>query len=373
MRLLLLIIDLIIRNYKNLKWAFKKNNKDFLNNLFDNFNENPYYLNSLEKMIRYLRNNHCKNVQEKLAFVADIWNFNSIVSELEVAVLLLENGKRVALIPDDYNEVVSPPDIYAVDDMFDVYVEVTRITNDRTIDIISDYMNEKTSFVVDVNLNENISIPAFGDERDTKKKKIKDGLEEFSKKYDALEVKEAGIEMLTCIGKFKLRESKIGKGYAGTFFWGSGIPYDKIMQKIRNDVIIKSEKRKKWKDDYLNKYYIVALDFEDIAYDPMYLESALFGSMTYFDTDPHHLIEKAQNRGWKGYLKSMQILSDYNILFPNKWGVFLTSEITKNVSGIIGKFRGKKPVFYPNPFAFDEINNPKLVHYLEKNSRAHLC
>jgi hypothetical protein len=36
----------------------------------------------------------------------------------------------------------------------------------------------------------------------------------------------------------------------------------------------------------------------------------------------------------------------------------------KNISGVLGIFRGRNPVFLPNPFAYEEINDPKFAEYL---------
>ena len=78
-------------------------------------------------------------------------------------------------------------------------------------------------------------------------------------------------------------------------------------------------------------------------------------------------IKDANEKGWKNFLEKMNIIPQISYLDPRRRGIYFNVNSVKNVSGVIGIFRGRNPVFLPNPFAYKEINDPKLVDYLDLN------
>jgi len=360
---------MIDQNLSNLKWALSKNEKNFLPKLFETYKDDPQYLYSLDRLMAFLKKHGCKNVEDRLRYIKVIRNFESALSELEIAKILIENGKTVEILPETYQGMKRPPDLLANDSNFGAYIEVTRITDDCTIELIISFLNKLIKnrglpFAIDVSLNEEISVPAFGDERDIKKEKIKMGLCELKDKLQKIENDEIIQNICTSIGVFLVRRSQLELGYVGAFSLGSGFPVPKIIEKIRKDVINKAEKRTHWKGEHLKKYYVVALDFEHLSFtseiNDAILKSALFGRYNLCDADIKEMVEEANQKGWRSYLQSLNISS----FDPRRRGIFFTEEISKNVSGVIGKFRGREIVFIPNPFAYNEINNPKLLNYL---------
>jgi hypothetical protein len=346
-----------ILKFDNVEWAFSKNKMNFITKLYDENFDNPHYLPNIDELVKFLRERECNNIQEKLEFINDIDNFKSRLSEYE---------KKVELIPDNYKEIISPPDIHVVDKNFSAYIEVSRLTDDITNELITKKMGQiineyKIPHAIDVDLNPEISAQAFRNERELKRTKVLKGIEDFTSSYERDSTQKI-IE--TSIGVFKIRNAIIAQGYVGAIFWGGGIDTKKYIDAIKRKVIEKANKRAKWNGEHLKKFFIIAIDFEDITVDPDELESALIGFRTIIDVDSSKIIEKSIKKGWDGYFKKMGIEQRYNIFEPQKWGIFFTCEIVKNVSGVIGLCKGRPPIFVPNPFAYDEINNPKIENFL---------
>jgi hypothetical protein len=351
--------------FENIDWVFSTNKKNFITKLYNENKDNPHYLLYIDNLFKFLRENECKYIQEKFKFINDIDNFESRLSELEVAKLLLEYGKKVELIPDDYNEIIPPPDIHVIDKNFDAYIEVSKLTDDSTNELITKELGQiineyEIPHAIDVDLNYDISAQAFRSERELKRIKVLEGIKEFSESY-----KHDSTQKIinTSIGIFKIRNAKISQGYVGTFLWGGIDDTKKYIDAIRRKVLYKAENRVKWKGEHLNKFFIIAIDFEDGLVDLNTLESALICSKTIIYIDSS-LIDKAIKKGWDIYLKKMGIEQQQIIVEPQNWGIFFTKEIVKNVSGIIGICKGRPPIFIPNPFAYDVINDPKLEFFL---------
>ncbi|MGZ7210227.1 MAG: hypothetical protein ACXVHV_10135, partial [Methanobacterium sp.] len=99
------------RNYGNgytsLVWALTFNDKLKLE-LFGTYQNNPRYLSYLDNLIFELKKFDCKNIQEKIKDADNLYKFSSTVSELEIANFLVENGKKVQLLPDSYFDSKSP-------------------------------------------------------------------------------------------------------------------------------------------------------------------------------------------------------------------------------------------------------------------------
>ena len=364
-----------VPNLTNIQWALSANTKNLLPKVLNEYQNNLDLSSYIDYLMKFLRENKCKNVRKRLKNVFTLHNFNSALSELEVAKLLIEKGKKVEILPETYEGMISPPDILAIDSKYSVYVEVKRITDDSTIKDISDSIDEflkKENYVyrVTVSLNSEISIPAFGNERDTKKQKIIDGIKEFKEKVRLINDSNLPTQIETSIGSFKVQKSPFNIGYAGSFQLSAiFVPYDKIIAKIKKDVIDKSEKRDKWKGEHKSKFFVVALVFESPYDNPDYLKTALFGSHIIYDIDYDWKIKDANERGWKEFLEKMNIFPQISYLNPEKRGIYFDVDSVKNVSGVLGIFGVRNRIFLPNPFSYDEINDPKFEDYFNARGR----
>jgi len=358
-------------NLTNIQWALSLNTKNLLPKVLGEYQDNPILASNEDNLMKFLREKKCKNVRERLKNVNTLWNFKSAISELEIAKLLIEKGKMVEILLETYDGMISPPDILAVDSKYEVYIEVTRLTDDSTIEQISNSIDEylkKENFVYRVtsSLNSEISMPAFGNERDIKKQKTAVGVEEFKDKMRLVNNTNLPVNIETSIGSFKVEKSPYDVGYAGSFELSAILlPYEKIIEKIRKDVIYKSKKRDKWIGEHRNKIFIVVLVFEAFFHYIEYLEPALFGNHTIVLLDYDYKIKNANEKGWKDFLEKMNVLPQLSYLDPKKRGIYFTVKSVKNVSGVLGFLYGRTLVFLPNPFAYEEINEPEFDNYLE--------
>ena len=353
-----------ISDFKFLQWAFSLNKKNFLNKLFAENCDNPYYLPSIDEIFKYLKDKGCNNVPQKLQYVNSMKKFNSSLSELEIAKELIEKGKNVQIILDNDKNFNGEPDLFVKDSKYETYIEVTRITYDESIDylaeLLEDYIRERDlPYVVDVDLNRQSSIPAFFEDRKDKRESIQDGFNEFQKKLYVEHNINDGLKINTKIGCFKFRKSRYAIGYAGIITSSAYIfnEQDNVIKLIRQQIIKKAKKRELWTNDQKKKQYVVILDFESLSYDPDYLKSALIGN--------HHRIlydnvniEKAIEKGWTKTLEELEIIPN-RYLDPKRMGIFFTDNSTKNISAVIGKFRSRPLTLIPNPFCADEINDPR--------------
>ncbi len=363
---------------KHLEWALATNPHDLKDLLFDAYKNNLKYLRHLNKLIYFLRKHGCRNIQGKLNDVPNLNKFQSIVSELEIAQALIRRGKSVELLPDTYMGMTSPPDLLVSDKKIEAYIEVKRITDDSTFDLIINFLRRFLNknnypYIVNVELNEMMSIPAITwQERQHKEKVIRKAFQEFEAKIKILNSKSLPAEIETIAGKFEIKRSIKGKGFPG-FIRTSfvKISEERQIEKIRRDVIVKAKKRNKWSNEHRSKIFIIALDFEELFYNKDYLEIALIGNTEKYIPPlkvPNKPLTKeilhAIKLGWEPFLREKYIIPSKQICLNNKRkGIYLTEPIAKNISGVLGKF-GQELHFIPNPFAYDEINDPNLLKFI---------
>jgi len=366
--------------FSELEWALATNTHNLQDLLFNTYKDKPRYLKYLNYLIHFLREHGCSNIQEKLNRISDLPRFRSAQSELEIAKALIQRSKSVDLLTENYIGMVSPPDLLAVDDQFEAYIEVKRIMEDQTTGAITEFLRRflrenNYNYIVNVVLNKTMSIPVIGwRERQFKEETIRKALQEFEAEIRKLDPASLPAEIETMIGKFEIHQSASCRGFPGIIRTSViTLPEEKMIGKIRHDVVEKASKRDKWTDDHRAKIYIVALDFEEMTYDKDYLEIALIGHRVYVKP-PLRVpiicetieVQHAKERGWEKFLRETCILpSNRTYLDSNKRGIFFTEPIVKNVSGVIGRF-GETLHFVPNPFSFDEINDPRLVNYIQE-------
>ncbi len=151
----------------------------------------PYWQH-LDAIFASLKKYDCKGIQEKVRDVGpnNMSKFDSTISELNIALLLCRNGKRVTLLPDDYLPGKTP-DMHVEDELGEHYVEVSRLSDDGTIGLMHDEINKSLDsvgldFRVDVSLSRLLSKPAVGfRERREKDRIAHEVLEKFGETLHA--------------------------------------------------------------------------------------------------------------------------------------------------------------------------------------------
>lgn len=365
--------------FAHLDWAFATNKHDVHDQLYETYRKKTQYLSYLNELIYFLGKYGCKGIQEKISDCSHLFKFQSILSELETARVLLERGKSVELLPDNYMRMESPPDLLVEDDEVKAYVEVKHILEDLTVGIILEDLRQflctnNYLYRVDIEFNEIMSLPVIRwQERQHKEDALRNALQEVKTRIKALNSSSLPVGIETKVGKFKIHQSSSGKGYPGVIRTAAiTVPDKKYIEKICFDVCTKAKKRDKWTGDHRTKIYIVALDFTEIGvYDRGIMEVALIGHRIKKhpispmpDIRETKEVTYAKERGWEHFLRETCIIPrNRTYLDSASQGIFFTEPNVKNVSGVIGKF-GKELHFVPNPFSFDEINDPRLMNYI---------
>lgn len=363
----------------HLHWALDRHPKNLMGSLLAAYQDNPGYLSYLDGLLGFLKERGCRGIREKLSDVPDLSvKFRAVRSELEVAKALLHAGKSVIFLPDKYMDERSSPDLFVTDKHIEAYVEVKCVTQDPVTDMLLDSLREFLNahsypYRVDLTLNEGMSIPTTKWwERDLKERLADKALQEFMAKITTV-TGPFPTEIKTNAVIFEIHQSASGKGYPGILSTSLvEIPVDKQVEKIRRDICEKAKKREKWTGDERTKIYIVALDFENMTYGEDCVGDALIGSRVTValplplpNTPETGEVKSARKKGWEDFMRGECILThNRTFLDPCRKGIFFTEPITKNVSGVIGKFRDTLH-FAPNPFASDEINDPQLANYIK--------
>jgi hypothetical protein len=271
------------------------------------------------------------------------------------------------------NEIPSP-DILAQDKTGDYYVEVSMFSDDETSGLIVDelraFLADSTPPCrVDVSLPQALSLPAnsYAD-RSAKYAKIKQVLDHFKPKFSSANRKQLPLHITVNGAIFDVFPSDIGKSYPGMVSTDAfQVPTQQLIQIIQYRLSEKAKKRVKWTGDNLNKRYIVAIDCDQITVNDFELYPALIGWGNYYElkipVQPiPPAITNAANSGWRTFLESVHLIPLGQTLI-NPYGCYLTDPLAANVSGVLFRV-GSKLWFVPNPFAYTQINDTKLLQFL---------
>jgi hypothetical protein len=201
----------------NLVWALTFNDRLKLE-LFETYQNNPRYLSYLDNLIFKLKKFDCEKIQEKINDADNLYKFYSTVSELEIAKVLVESGKKVQLLPDDYFDSKSP-DILCKGDDFDAYIEVTRFGESESSYNVIDFLRcflKDLPYRVDVKLKYELSLPA----RDYEKRAIQEGivkisLDQFAEFLRVNNISKFPLKIKTDGIIFEIYQTDSGKGYPG--------------------------------------------------------------------------------------------------------------------------------------------------------------
>ena len=291
----------------------------------------------------------CRGLEVKLNNVT-AENFDSTVSELRVAKILLNNKHEVELLSEkaprfkkSRGETYKSPDIVCIDNDSMTCIEVTRLNNKTEFnDLIPDtsllsldYTDVLTSALIKIIENENIvgvlsnwvEVPATGlmerveEEKINDKNKVKDFPSDLIKNsfIIAIDMHEWGI-----------------KG-------------DDIRKKLYGNIC---------------RFYSNTMGTPDDAYKKLKKEDWEKVITEVHIRDSWQKIEKARNNGWESVLIEYYLIpNSLNNFYINEEGIFVLGKLD-DVSAILIIDHNCKCFFYPNPFCRDEINNPKIINFV---------
>ena len=146
--------------------------------IFEAYKDSHNELLEAETLINDLERLGCKELENKFNDVGDADKFDSTVSELEVAKILLNNEYDVELLSDN-NQcfITKSPDIICMDDASTTYIEVVKLN--ANIDIMDLIQKEIGDYVkclpyqVDICLRERLSMPVVIEIQDSQRTKYK--------------------------------------------------------------------------------------------------------------------------------------------------------------------------------------------------------
>jgi len=367
--------------YRHLEWSFQ-NNPALLSIVLARYQKSPHYLTLLDDLILFLRKHNVKGIQEKIDDVGpnNLSKFRSAISEFKVAKSLALNRKRVTLLTDNYLAGKSP-DILAQDHIGEHYIEVARFSDDETIDLlhhkVTELMKDQTpAYRVDILLPSKLSMPAVGHEERRKKDIFaEDILSKFAKATRYEEFPKLPFALTIEGVTFEFSQSPQKEGFVGIISTeGIVLPSSLFSSRIRflvSDASYgKALKREKWLSADRSKYYVIAIDVEQPFFDLDHAVDALFGTRTHYSYVAPKVpirdeVKYASSRGWDSFLTYWHFLPKNKTVF-DKYGAFLEDSICKNVSGVLVLAENKQ-LFLPNPFAFEEICNPKLIDFVPRS------
>jgi len=352
----------------NIGWALS-GNADITRILQAKYPPSHGYWTYLEDLVSNLRNANVTGIQEKISDVNNnLRKFRAAISEFEIAKVLVANGKQVQLLPDSFMPGKSP-DMLLKDSSKEYYVEVTQLSDDEAVTIILDGLrafldDPSKAYRVDVTLPEDLTLPVVNyRERQIKEDRANKIVAEFKSAFPRLNLANLPVTYRSDGVEFKIVQSGMTKGYPG-FIDTSVIvvPSHKYVERIRYLVTKKAEKRLDWTGDHLKKPYLVAIDCEQVFLFEEDCYQALLGSRTTYHDEPLVLVNQAAGKGWKDYLVNVHFIPADRTMFTS-YGIYLTRSICQNVSGVLVR-RDRHHWFIPNPFAYDEINDPSLADFI---------
>ncbi len=179
------------------------------------------------------------------------------------------------------------------------------------------------------------------------------------------------------MAKFDLSPSSFGRNHMGLLNSSViNVPVKRYKRKVKRDILQKARKRESWVGYRRSKFYLIAVDCEDIHIDIDEFEDVLLGTPTTIVGGPiprvalPRVVQKAIQAGWNSFLLSKCIIPNQqkNAYLDfgrvSNRGLFLRDRLLRNVSAVICRFASSSVKIIPNPYAEDRINDYNLVHYV---------
>jgi hypothetical protein len=380
-------------SHPKLSELLKNNLKD---KVFEAYKDNPYKLEEAEGLINDLERLGCKEIEKKLnEKPAD--QFDSTVSELKVAKILLDNKHKVEFLSEKDScfkkgkkKTYQSPDIVCKDKDSTTCVEVVRLNvNLDIMELIQkeiEYLVEFLPYRVDVYLrSEKLSMPGIIESENPKnpcklnRREQEDlalaSLETFKQSCD--KIKEEGvlpdsIPIHTNNIDFQLTKVNSEQGFFGfSMSTPSDVPPE-LIRYLDQHCIDGKNKAKKFPSQMSKNPFIIAIDLNIWLIDEEDVNTFLYGLV---DLNPEWMktiweiviteihtrdswkkIEKAQRNGWDYFLRDKFLVPNnetLNCINKDKEGKFVSDNM-EDVSGVLLIGHNNKCFFYPNPFCRDE-------------------
>lgn len=367
--------------------------------VFEAYKDRPDELEEAEDLISDLERLGCKEIEKKLN-EKEADNFDSTVSELKVAKVLLDNKHNVEFLSEKdpcfkkrKGQTYKSPDIICKDNDSTTCVEVVRLNDSSRKDIVDLIQDQVGDFVrclpyrIDVHLKEELSLPKIKKEDKNKQKQsVLDSLEIFKKSFSEDMQPQVPLNLPNDAGDFTfvLKKNALEQGYLCIISICFDIPAELIKYLEKYD-IDKKDKAHDFPIEQRNNPFIIAIDLRMWEIKDEDIHSLLYGLVglhprgmkKYWEEvmaevhsrDSWEKIKRAQSNGWDSFLREKFLIpNNETLLCINKdnEGKFVSDKM-EDISAILVIDHNNKCFFYPNPFCRDEINNPKIVNFINTN------
>jgi hypothetical protein len=354
------------------------NNSELKQTIYDNYKIE--YLKILDRLFEELYSCACKGIEVKVNETsAELFRFQSLVSELEFARYFARNKMQVELLSNNAFQGRKAPDMWVEYDSKEYFVEVKSIQLDEEDynfgTKIAETLNSfGKSFMVVVKSSSLLSTPSYKYKaRDKKETDCQIALNEFKGKLKNIAISTAPMVITTMVADIELHPTKKAKSYLGISTMEQAIAEPpEYKERIKYDILQKSKKREDWTGNELDKFYIVAIDDNSLFFYIDRYNVELFGNATYYcypltvpEARIDSEIENAIKKGWEDYLKKMCVLCNNRSLIPeNERGMFFTEPSMRNATAVLVRHRDG---FYllANPLAEGRINNHDVLAELK--------
>lgn len=360
--------------------------------IFDAYRYRHNELLEAETLIRNLERLGCKGLENKFKDIT-VNVFDSTVSELTVAEILLNNKYDVELLSENdlifkknKREKYKSPDIVCKKDTLTTYIEVVRLNGTGSKEIMDLVEGQIGDFVkdlpyrIDVYLSERLSIPKKElSEINEQKKLLLDSIETFKKslnetiKISSLPCQKICTEDII----FEIKEIELEQGYIGIIYSDCFDIPTALIEYFEKHDIHKKNKAYGFLSQMRKNPFIIAIDlhmreikyesihrllYGDVAVHPRWMKTSWEKLIAEIhERDSWKKIERAQSNGWASFLIEKFLIPDNdNFLYINREGIFVLDKMD-DVSAVLLIDHNRKYFLYPNPFCRDEINNLKIV------------
>ena len=375
--------------YPNLCWALQDNNK--LRLFSDNLEHPEEEMAIIEKMINELRIRGCDGIQNKFEDLNET-KIYSTVAELEIALELLIRKHQVTLLKDDHFTGKSP-DILVETERGSVYFEVGYISSSDPASFLIEQLRSITAkfpYIVNFTFKPEISSPHLThDVRKPQMKKLNDAAIQFESELKELEPGSFLITGNTDAFSYEIIGTvQEGHGYPAVLVSSCSTSLDHSHSHLTYHFTKKAQKRNNFPLSEQGIPYVLAFICDDPGVNCYEVQSLLYGDVCEIgmlqDTPFYRSIREkrwqgtlskiqedtswsaildAQASGWEDVLSRTYLLP-HDYCYVQNYGLFFTSPIMKNVSGVLFCSASRRCEFYPNPFSDKEINNPSLCDVL---------
>lgn len=384
--------------FENIDWILAEN-QPLSRLLEEEHGTDMEYLETIDTLVRNLRNRKCENLREKAAEVGQLKDFYAFMSELRFAEYFSSYGASTALVLDDKSGNKSP-DLRLEFGGQSYLVEVTRLTEDTITTTVIELFRRLFEVmpylkaIVTAELKCDLSTPKMGrEERRVQNLLVLRSVGEFlvrlCKHPFALpdEIETEGIV-------FHLEPSRTLKSYVVVSGSVIAVPTKDINDRIAEDLLVKAGKRASFGFDSMSPRYMIAYDCEEPLVDTTDLEELLYGSGETFvgangkysdlvhrkweeavasveRTAEWRRVQLSSLNGWTELLKKHHLIPNDFTYVPRP-GLFISDSNMDGVTSIILRTASGVIEFFPNPFCALDVNLlGRIPEFMNPTNRLH--